>query len=235
MLLSSSTFLDEADINRDGSVDFLDISPFILLLSTVGPAAATSQFIAVPPPVSSMVSLAVSEPVSIVSAASTVSAPVATETLDAKQVDADPAKVSQGIAAIEPLPQTPLVLVSDSLASPVAQANNLSVVDTTVTSVTPADTYRRPAVLALTNHSSLEDRTTSLRDSESSRPFVKPLALTGNAESVDFSLEPSDTHSTAKVVIEESFSTAAELFDAHPESLDEVFDFEIESTLQGLI
>lgn len=32
-LLSTGGFLEEADINRDGTVDFLDISPFILILS----------------------------------------------------------------------------------------------------------------------------------------------------------------------------------------------------------
>jgi hypothetical protein len=33
-VLSNSTFADEADINGDGNVDFLDISPFIALLSS---------------------------------------------------------------------------------------------------------------------------------------------------------------------------------------------------------
>lgn len=33
VLLSASSFLDEADVNRDGVVNFLDISPFIILLS----------------------------------------------------------------------------------------------------------------------------------------------------------------------------------------------------------
>ena len=33
-LLTSNTFLDEADVNRDGNVDFLDINPFISLLNS---------------------------------------------------------------------------------------------------------------------------------------------------------------------------------------------------------
>ena len=37
-LLSSGTFLDQADTNRDGVVDFLDISPFISLLTSGGPS-----------------------------------------------------------------------------------------------------------------------------------------------------------------------------------------------------
>ena len=32
-VLSSGTFLDQADCNQDGDVDFLDISPFIAILS----------------------------------------------------------------------------------------------------------------------------------------------------------------------------------------------------------
>ena len=39
-LLSSTSFLDEADVNRDGDVNFLDISPFISLLSN-GDASAS--------------------------------------------------------------------------------------------------------------------------------------------------------------------------------------------------
>jgi CSLREA domain-containing protein len=40
-VLSSGEFLDEADINRDGTVDFLDISPFITVLSSGGSATAS--------------------------------------------------------------------------------------------------------------------------------------------------------------------------------------------------
>ena len=72
-LLSGSNFLEEADINRDGGVDFLDIGPFISLLNT--PTVA-SQLSAVSPPVSSLVSVAASEPASVISIASTTAVSV---------------------------------------------------------------------------------------------------------------------------------------------------------------
>ena len=42
-LLSSNTFLNQADINRDGDVNFLDISPFISILASGGASSSVSK------------------------------------------------------------------------------------------------------------------------------------------------------------------------------------------------
>ena len=63
-------------------------------------------------------------------------------------------------------------------------------------------------------------------------PFVTLLSSGGSAVGKQFATA---TTSSVDLLIEEPFSTAAELFDAHPESLDEVFDFKIGDAFAGLI
>ena len=247
-LLSGDTFLDEANINRDGSVNFLDISPFISILSTGG--AAQSNLVAVDSdkasvsqdfgattestvvaPVSTAVS-EVSEPASIVSVASTVDVTI-TETLLVKISANTPATVSPTIALRTS--QSPLVLVSESLASPAFEAKQLPVLDAEVVGATPVDTYTGPVALVTAGNSIFGERDSGFRAFESDGPVVTRRSLKGSAESLDFSYESRDQHPSTRVSTADSYSSAAELFDAHPESLDDVFDFEIEETLVGLI
>ena len=78
-------------------------------------------------------------------------------------------------------------------------------------------------------------RNPSLIGVESNRPLVTRHSLAGDAEPIDLLRESSDTRRWTSVSPAGAFSTAAELFDAHPESLDDVFDFEPEETLAGPI
>ena len=261
-LLASSTFQVEADINGDGAVTFLDISPFINLLAGGSPqsspatgnlvAPATSsettvahQAVVVEPQVSSSVS--VSEPEAIVSIAAPVEVPVTTETSAAKQVTAKAAPVSPNVALIKPLPQASLVLANDSSVSPVIETEQPPAVDLKVakaTSVetarlvgttTPVDTFIGPVPIAPVKYSFLGGRNSSLRAAESSGLLVTRRTLKGNAEQLVSSYESRAANLITNVPAEESFSTAAELFDAHPESLNGVFDFEVDEALAGLI
>ena len=58
-------------------------------------------------------------------------------------------------------------------------------------------------------------------------------SLTANSQQLNFSDEPREQNSVVNASTEENFSTAAELFDAHPESLEDIFDSELEAGLTG--
>ena len=255
-LLASSTFQDEADINGDGDVTFLDISPFITLLAGGSPQSSPAtgnlvvpaiskgttvapQAVVVKPPVKSLVSVA--EPEAIISVARPVDVPVTTETSAAKLVAAKPAPVSSNVALIKPLPQASLVLVNDSSASPVIETEQPPTVDSKVAKATPVDTappadiFIGPVPVAPVRYSFLGDRNSSLRVAESSGPLATRRFLTGGAEQIDLSYETREQFTSGTVSTERSFLTSADLFDAHPESLDNVFDFGLEETFAGLI
>ena len=131
-----------------------------------------------------------------------------------------------------------LVLVSGPLApsnTPKAEISDLLVVDATVAEVAPVDIFIGPLSNAPLTDRSLDNRSSGLRDAEHDETRVTRHSLRGNAERFDFMQKLRNTRPVASVPTEESISTAAELFDAHPESLDGVFDFEFEDTFAGLI
>ena len=90
---------------------------------------------------------------------------------------------------------------------------------TLVDTTTPVDTFIGPVPIAPVKYSFLGDRKSSLRGAESSGPLATRRSLTGSAEQIDSSYETREQYPVASVSTENSISTAAELFDAHPESL----------------
>ena len=248
-LLTSNTFLDQADINRDGNVDFLDISPFINLLNSGaiaqgklanGGSTAKSEAIVAKPSASSVAPDSKVESNGPV--ASTDKRSIATGTLRSKYDDAGTLEsaMSQRVRVIAASAEAPLVLVNN----PVTQASELTVVDTAAAGPIPVDIFIGPVAFGLSNYSFAGAGDASLRGFESKGPLVARRPLVGSAERLDFSPKLRDSLElcdslvkppSANVSIEDSFSTAAELFDAHPESLNGVFDFELEETFAGLI
>ena len=246
-LLSSSTFLNEADINRDGKVDFLDITPFVALLSSgssasskqsvgqsgelafVSGSALTAEVVVEP-----LVVSVVSKQESVISVASTDEVPITTDASLGSKADffIGPAAISQDVNVATPLSKPSRALVSESLASMVDQTSLQPAVDITAIGETPFDSHVGPGAFASGSDRFLEHRHAYLRGSENYESFVERRSLAVSVSSVDSSW---DTRDSASKSIGRSFSTAAELFDAHPESLDEVFDFELEETLTGLI
>ena len=251
-LLANNSFLNEADIDRDGEVTFDDIGPFITLLADDGSpdqfsssltapvvssaAVVMSEANAAEPPVSSLVSVVTSSaPQSFASVGSTVEASVTTKTSSGKTVAAKPAVFSPDMALKQSSPQASLVFVSDSLATPVVEQSETSVFDGTVFGATPIDTFVGPVAIASDRYQFLGAGRSSFRGSQGNRPLLKQRSLQGSAERINGSPESLDQYPLANASSAESFSTAADLFDAHPESLDVVFDFEVEKVFAGLI
>ena len=250
-LLATNSFLNEADIDRDGEVTFDDIPLFIPLLAAGGSAQFSSNLTApvvssaavviseanaAEPPVSSLVSVFTSSaPESFASVGSTVEPSVTTKTSSVETVAAKPAVLSPDIALKQSLPQASLVFVSDSLATPVIDPSELSVADTTITGATPIDGFVGPVTATPANYSFLSARNLSFRGVENNRSFLTRRSLARNAQSSGSLQELRDVYPSTNVSTEDSFSTAAELFDANPKSLDGVFDFEFEEAFKALI
>ena len=138
--------------------------------------------------------------------------------------------LSQSVRVIAASAETPLVLLNN----PVSQASEAIAVDAPLAGELPVDTLIGPVAFALSNYSFVGAGDLSLRGFESKGLLVARRPLAWNAERLDSSAELRDSlvkPPSANVSTEDSFLTAAELFDAHPESLDEVFDFEFEETL----
>ena len=231
-LLAGSSFQDEADTNRDGEINFLDISPFISLLSSGGASTAASQAIGVVPPFSA----AVTHSESVTSVALPVEGPTMTDKSLAKTVAALPAPASSTGAQSIPRLQASPALASDSTIlpvvevsePPVVQTNNPPAVDRQVARATSVDTYVAPVESAKGNEGFSRDRDASPQPPKSEGLLVDRRLLKGSQERIGFSNEPRDVYPTTNVSTERSFFTAAEFFDAHPELLDEVFNFELE-------
>ena len=251
-LLSDDIFQDEADINRDGEVSFLDISPFVALLTSGGSAdsvtsitksaepaiaqgsAVRSKANVVEPPVSSVKSpVSPSKPESIAPEAETAASPSRTEASDARKGDAETAAVKQNPDAAPPSTRAPLVLVGDSSSSSKAATNEPTAVGAIEASVTQIEFYVGPFSLVKNNF--LGALSPSLEGFRSDEGSIKRSSLTSNVERLELLLETGDEHPPTIESTDKSFSTAAELFDAQFESLDDVFDFELEETLAGQI
>ena len=246
-LLSNNTFLNQADINRDGNVDFLDISPFIALLISASSTqvskgleaptvpsekTVTSQAIAVAPLVSSeAASVSAAEPEPAVSIVSKVKVPI-TETPLVETAAAKPATVIPKIAL--EISQPPLVLINNLTDLATIEANQSPMFDTSFVGATPFDTNINPVAIVPASYRILGDRDLSLRVSKSDGQLVTRRSLKTSSERIDLPSESLDVHSPVNVSQEDSVSIAADFFDAHPETLDEVFDFEAEEMLAGL-
>ena len=256
-ILASGTFLDQADTNQDGMVDFDDISPFITLLANGGTAESNataqsnqvaeslvapdiasetsveSDSAAVTPPVSSPVSQrTISEPMSM-SVASPVEVPVARSTSTVKPAaDTSNSIQSQDVTGTITSPPAPVDSADNSMASPMVEQSELPVTGPISASATPVDSYIGPVAFASAKHSFSVDRNSSLNRFKTNGLLALQGSLKGSTERLASSHEQ---HPVTNVSTNDSFSTAAALFDAHPESLDEIFDFELDDSLAGLI
>ncbi|MDB2686951.1 hypothetical protein N9Y42_07035, partial [Mariniblastus sp.] len=248
-LLVTGDFLSEADTNRDGVVDFDDISPFIGLLANGGTAQSSQSILSlqalggaselpvtvesvVEPAVSSSASQrTISEPMSI-SVASPIEVSVATRSTVVQPVDTGSANLTESLTvSTKSLPQSPLVLTNDSVAS--SSADNSE--STPVAIATPIDAYIGPVGVESVKQNFLSDRNSSQVELAINQPLATRTSSQESTEQFASSLDSGDQRQTADLSTKQSFSTAAELFDAHPESLDEMFDFEFDETLAALL
>ena len=233
-LLSSGSFLNQADINRDGAVTFLDINLFISLLSSNSSTATSQSFVAsqVTPEVAPVL---VFQPPTTASLDAAVKTPIDTKSLLLKNNETMAPAAQPNVDATETLQQPPLVFISDLLSLPVTEKSERFVVDTTVTETTVVDTFIGPVATTPVANRFVGDRDSSFRSFLNNGPLVLRSSLKGNTERLEFRRESRDEHRSASVSIENSISTAAELFDTQPNLLVEVFDFQFEETLAGLI
>ena len=239
-LLSSDNLLNHADTNRDGEVDFNDISSFISLLATGGrsarfssslaapviteASAATSTANAVVPFVSSAFSAASEpEPESFAVVAATAKVRLSTRTFDNKRVDADTAKVEPNIISDGLSPQVSQDSVSHDGQQPAGDPADVR--------FTPVDTSVGPTAVTPSKYRFLGARASRFRSFGNTEVLVPRSTLTWDARKFDLPNESRILYRSANVSTEQSISTAAELFDAHPESLEGVFGFELEETL----
>ena len=104
--------------------------------------------------------------------------------------------------------------------------------------VKPVDTYVGAVGFSPFGDRFVRERISSLRSSESNDSLAWRRFLASNEGRPDLSGESRELgkrRPLADALIEQTISTAAELFDAHPESLDEVFDFEFQESFVGLL
>ena len=219
-LLANNTFLAEADVNRDGSVNFLDISPFISLLASSSPAEGGQSD--------------GGSAESMVGSGTAAESEAVNEEAPMTMVVLDSASKPEPITSVAMTAEMSLVFIGP-LATSEAEVSELASVDENGVGVTPHDTYSRPVASALVTDRYLEDRSSSLRSDESSDLLGARQFSRGAQERLGFARELGEASLSTSVPNEITFSTAAELFDAHPESLDEVFDFQLEGDLAGLI
>ena len=227
--LASGNFQTEADVNQDGEVNFGDILQFRSLLLSTGDSAPSTSSLAEPessrvvfvtpepvvvePKFSATVSkVSSAEPELTAALAPTVEVPVETVATQIKSSELETVAVRQTVATIKPLPDVALNLVVDS--------NVLPTVDSTIAGITPADIYVGPAQFTPVKYQFLGARGLGSGSAEVNESLVTHRSLKGSVERL-----------SAKGLAEKPISTAAELFDSHPESLDNVFDFEIEEMI----
>ena len=207
------------DVNQDGMVNFDDISPFISLLAGnefLNQADVNRDGLVDFDDISSFISLLAaggrSAPFS-----SSLTAPVIHEA----------SSVMPEANAVEPTASSAV-----SVARSSEPASFASVLDATVFGATPIDTSVGPVAFGSNRYSFAGTRRSSLNGPERNGPLVTRRSLQGSAASFELSSESRRQYRSPKVSTEKSFTTAAELFDAHPESLDDVFDFEVEEVLE---
>ena len=245
--LANSTFTNEADIDGNGVVNFLDISPFIGLLASSGStqskqavsnvaissgSTATSKPVEVVSLLSSAVPMvSVSKSQSMVAVASTVEAPISAEKLSIKndfvEKETKAEASVQIVKALTPAPQKSLELMNNLSTSFILKNSSLSAVDPSVVKATPIDTYRGPVESASVTCSSVAACNSSFIGFDDNDRVPKQYHLKGNADHFDLLFGSRQDRPLAERPNEETFSTAAELFDIHPESLEEVFNLKL--------
>ena len=220
-LLSSGEYLVEADTNEDGVVNFADISQFISELANSDRSAATSastetaESNVAEPSVSSFVynaSVAAPEPVALVASPAETALPTETP-------------------AAETVASAPLAVAGSSQPSAEA-AIEAEVI--TEAEATPVDNFVGPVAFAAGESIFTGYRNSSSNDSESDDSLVQQRSMARNGETIDVSYESRNEQPSANVSTADAFSSAAELFDTHPELLDGAFDSELEDTFAGL-
>ena len=200
---------------------------------TASETSVESDSAAATPTVSSPVSQrTISEPMSM-SVASPVEVPVARSTSTVKPAaDTSNSIQSQDVTGTITSPPAPVDSADNSMASPMVEQSELPVTGPISASAKPVDSYIGPVAFASAKHSFSVDRNSSLNRFKTNGLLALQGSLKGSTERLASSHEQ---HPVTDVSTDDSFSNAAALFDAHPESLDEIFDFELDDSLAGLI
>ena len=243
-LLSNDTFLDEADIDRDGDVDFLDIGPFISLLSgspttpqpLLGDANLDGEanFLDIQPLISLLSSGTFLDEADI-NRDGNVNF-LDTQPFISLLTSGEEAMTSQTFVTASPVSSVvPLVSDQEPLLTVVAVAETPIVIETSLAKDIIADPVVAGITLNSTNISLKAfapfkyrfpgGRDSSRKGAEHNVPLAQQRPLVLTAQDLGFTDKSREEFATAHLPTEESFSTIADLFDAHPESLDEVFDF----------
>ena len=183
----------------------------------------------------SVTSAEAAEPVSANSVTSNLELPNSPETIPIENADVQTSTASQVTNATTPTRPASLVLENASSLSLPPETSELTAVKLAVDGMTSTTgTDSSPAALDSAKFNPVDPRSSDAVDSDEEASFVTWRSRTQNSESLNTQNELQDAFPTNQVSMETSFSTAAELFDAHPESLDELYDFQLEEDLIGL-
>ena len=258
-LLSSGNFLREADIDRNGVVDFGDISLFIDLLSgnpapiLLGDASQDGvvDFSDISPFIDVLSGSDFLDEADIDRSGgvdfsdiapfiNVLSGGAAQSNVVANSI------VTRPISSRAPVTVQSIVVAPSarSMVSRAAQSKSIVTVALTtdvpitneliVASVAPVDFHVGLNAFTSDNYRFLGANDSSLRDSVSDGPLEVRRTLTSFAEN-SLPRESRDEYRSANDSAERTFTTAAELLDAHPESLDDVLDFQLEDIFRGTI
>ena len=213
----ASTPVILGDADQNGVVNFFDIAPFISMLSSGDYLAEADvnddgfvNFLDISPFIAEL---------------STPS-----RSSNSSSDDAKTSGTANASAKTPPITGTP-----NAAASVAATKPTLDRVSSVEIGTTPVDTFIGPDATASGSYKFVGTRLSSLSDVDGNDRLVTRSSLTSNEERVIFSSESRVEHPSKLISVEKPISTAAELFDADPDSLDKVFDFELEETLAKLI
>ena len=239
----TAEFNARANVNGDRLVNTSDISAIRglgtqFLFNLAEPEAPTASGLRFEPATFSKASSSaastdtVSKPASDVSVTSNIEIPKSAKTDLLKGTDTQAAAVSQVTNVKTQTPQSASDLASASPLSLPIEASELAAVDWVVTGLNLTSSIGgNPAEYSVVT---VDPRSSIAADPEEDATLVRQRLLTQNSVNLDAQDEVHDAYPTNEVSAESSFSTAAELFDAHPESLDELFNFQLEEDLLGL-
>ena len=223
--------LGDADLS--GRVDFADIPAFIdVLLSGVFldeadvDRSGVVDFADIP----AFINALLSDGSSAVTSQSVVLAPLVSSVsslVSYSEPRFEPVSVARSTASVTSTVELPLMMKTTRAKNDATELPTVSQKIAAAKSLTPSQDSVR--------YSFIEADDSNQRDSESNGSLALRRSLTPNANRLDLQLESLDEKSGANDSTEVAFSTAAELFDADPESLDEVFDFQPDETFAALI
>ena len=239
----SAEFNARANVNGDRVVNTNDISTIRglgtqFLVNLAEPEAPTASGVRFEPATfsaassSAVLTDAVSEPATDVSMTSNIEIPKSNETAPVENNDVEVATVSQLTNVKTQTPQSASDLASASPLSLPIEASELAAVDWVVTGLNLTSSIDgNPAESSVVT---VDPRSSIAADPEEDATLARRPLLTQNSDNLEAQNEVHDAYPTNDFSVESSFSTAAELFDAHPESLDELFNFQLEEDLLGL-